>query len=318
VGFRTIALATSPTGVSAERRELERSYDNWLPSVNLVADFTPELLGRLSVARVMSRPDLGPLINSSPSITATTRNGTATNPLLDPIVADTFDAALEWYFRPGSLFSVAYFRKNIETFIQTAPNSIPFNQLGLPDALLTGTNSSPNDVFTIRQPLNTPGGVLKGFEVNFQTPFRFLPGFLSNFGVLASYVHVTSKIDYIVPGSNPPTFFTADLVGLSKDGASGTLYYEDSRFSIRSTANYRSPFIRGIIAANGSDYQGNAETLFVDASASYNITDNLRLILEATNLTDERNTLFIDGTRQDTLFETRIGRTFNFGVNAKF
>jgi len=318
VGYRVVALATSPTGVTALTNTVDRSYENWLPSANIVFDFTPSLLGRVSVARVLSRPELGQLIASSPAITATTRNGTANNPLLAPIVANTVDASLEWYFRPGSLLSVAYFHKNIETFIQTAPNQIVYNQLGLPDALLTGTNSVPTDVFTIRQPLNTPGGPLEGVEVNFQTPFRFLPGFLSNFGVLASYVHVTSKIDYIVPGSNPPTFFSADLVGLSKDGASGTLYYEDSKFSIRGTANYRSPFIRGIIAANGSDYQGNAETLFVDASAYYNLTDNIRVIVEATNLTDERNTLFVDGTRQDTLFETRIGRTVNFGINAKF
>jgi hypothetical protein len=42
------------------------------------------------------------------------------------------------------------------------------------------------------------------------------------------------------------------------------------------------------------------------------------LIVEAQNLTDERNTLFIDSTREDTLFETRIGRTFTLGATYKF
>jgi iron complex outermembrane recepter protein len=42
------------------------------------------------------------------------------------------------------------------------------------------------------------------------------------------------------------------------------------------------------------------------------------VILEAQNLTDERNTLFIDSRREDTLFETRIGRTFTFGATMKF
>lgn len=46
--------------------------------------------------------------------------------------------------------------------------------------------------------------------------------------------------------------------------------------------------------------------------------DNLMLIVEARNLTDERNTLFIDSTREDTLFETRIGRTFTLGATYKF
>lgn len=315
VGFLVRPLATSPTGVTGLRNEVERSYKDWLPSANVVMEFTPQLMGRLSAAKVMSRPELGPLIPSSASITATTRNGSANNPFLDPIRATTFDAALEWYFAPGSLLSAAYFYKDIKTFIQTDTASIPFNQLGLPSELLNGTNSSPNDIFTIRQPLNTPGGPLKGFELNAQVPFRFLPGPWSNFGALANYTRVKSKIDYIVTVGGVRTTYTADLVGLSRNAASGTLFYEDARFGARATASYRGPYIRGIIGVNGNDYQGNKANTFVDASASYKLNDQIKLFLEAQNLTDERNTLFIDGTRQDTLFETRIGRTFNFGVN---
>lgn len=116
-----------------------------------------------------------------------------------------------------------------------------------------------------------------------------------------------------------PTVTTInDLVGLSKNTASGTLYYEDDRFSIRSTANYRDRFIRGIPASPGSDLQGNKPTLYVDASASYGITDNIKLIADATNLTHERNVLYTDSVRQDTLFETRIGRAVTAGVNVRF
>jgi TonB-dependent receptor len=319
VGYLVRSLATSPTGVTGLRNEVNRSYEDWLPSANLVFEFMPNLLGRVSFAEVMSRPEYGPLTPSSASITATTRNGSANNPFLDPIRASTFDAALEWYFRPGSLLSVAYFYKNIKSFIQNDTKPIIFSDLGLPAELLNGTNSSPNDTFLIRQPLNTPGGPLKGFEVNAQVQLDFLPGPLSNLGVLANYTHVTSDIEYILPSpAGQRITYTADLIGLSKDAASGTLFYEDDRFSIRATASYRGPYIRGIIGVNGNDYQGNKGNTFVDASASYNLSENFKLILEAQNLTDERNTLFIDGTRQDTLFETRIGRTVTFGANFQF
>ena len=65
----------------------------------------------------MSRAELGSL---TPSIaaTVTTQNATVNNPLLEPIRATTADLGLEWYFRPGSLLSVAYFYKDIETYIQ--------------------------------------------------------------------------------------------------------------------------------------------------------------------------------------------------------
>lgn len=317
VGYLVQSRATSPTGVTGVRNEVKTGYTDWLPSMNVVMEFTPKLLGRISAASVMSRPELGPLIPSSASITATTRNGSSNNPFLQPIRANTFDAGLEWYFQPGSLLSIAYFYKDIKTFIQTDTVLIPFDQLGLPNSLLDNTNSAPDDIFTIRQPLNTPGGPLKGFEVNAQVGMTFLPGFLKNFGVLANYTRVTSEIDYIVTVNGVRTTYTADLIGLSKNAASGTLYYEDSRFSIRGTASYRDKYIRGIIGVNGNDYQGNKANTFVDASASFNLTDQIKLIVEAQNLTDERNTLYIDGTREDTLFETRIGRTFTFGVNFK-
>ncbi len=59
-------------------------------------------------------------------------------------------------------------------------------------------------------------------------------------------------------------------------------------------------------------------TSIVDASASWNFNDNLTLILEAQNLTNERNTLYIDSVREDTLFQTEIGRTYTLGATVKF
>jgi TonB-dependent receptor len=309
------APAGSQYPTVGRRGDVNRSYEDWLPSINLVAEITPKLQARFSAASVMSRPELGQLTPVS-GVTVATRTGTVNNPFLDPIRANTYDAALEWYFAPGSLLSVAYFRKNIQTYIQSISEQVPYSSLGLPDALLDGTPSTPADIFTVNRSNNTPGGPLNGVEVNAQVQLSFLPGFLSNFGVLGSYTYVKSKITYIL---SPIQTTTDDLIDLSKNAASGTLYYEDKRFSIRGTASYRASFNRGIPSgANDSDVRANASTLFVDASASYNLTENVKLIVEAQNLTDERNTLYIDSKRQDPLFETRLGRTFNVGATVKF
>ncbi|MEG3163231.1 TonB-dependent receptor [Sphingomonas sp. PB2P19] len=303
-----------------KRGDVDRSYDDWLPSINLVAELTSKLQARISAAAVMSRPELGQLTPTA-GVTVATRTGSVNNPFLDPIRANTFDAALEWYFAPGSLLSVAYFHKNIGSYIQSISSQVPYSSLGLPDALLDGTPSTPADIFTVNRSANTPGGPLDGVEVNAQIQLSFLPGFLSNLGVLGSYTYVKSKINYILASTNgvPTQTTTDDLIDLSKNAASGTLYYEDTRFSIRSTASYRASFNRGIPSgANDSDVRANASTLFVDASASYNLTDAIKLIVEAQNLTDERNTLYIDSIRQDPLFETRLGRTFTMGATVKF
>lgn len=313
------APGQTPTNLRGQYGQVLRAYDDWLPSANVVIEPVRDLLVRLAAAKVMSRPELGQLAPTS-GITATTRSGNINNPYLDPIRADTYDAALEWYFQPGSLLSVAYFHKNIKTYVQRVTSQIPFNQLGLPVALLDNTNTAPTEEFTVGQPLNTPGGKLNGVEVNAQVQLRFLPGFLGNFGVLGNYTHVTSRIRYILAsaGGVPTVTTTADLVGLSKNTASGTIFYEDARFSIRATASYRDRYIRAIPASPGSDLQGNSPNTFVDAAAAFNVNDHIKLIVEAQNLTDARNNLYIDSVRRDTLFQTRIGRTFNFGVNFQF
>ncbi|WP_294333472.1 TonB-dependent receptor [uncultured Sphingomonas sp.] len=313
------ATGQTPTNLRGQYAQVVRGYDDWLPSGNLVIEPARNLLLRFAAAKVMARPDLGQLAPTS-GITATTRTGNINNPYLDPIRADTFDAAAEWYFQPGSLLSVAYFHKNIKTFVQRVTSQIPFNQLGLPVALLDNSATAPTEIFTVGQLVNTPGGKLNGIEVNAQVQLRFLPGFLKNIGVLGNYTHVTSKIRYILASVNgvPTVTTTADLVGLSKNTASGTVFYEDNKFSIRATASYRDRYIRAIPASPGSDLQGNSPNTFVDASASFNLNDHVKLIVEAQNITDERNNLYIDSVRRDTLFQTRIGRTFNFGVNFQF
>jgi TonB-dependent receptor len=314
-GYIALAAASSPTGLTGQYAAARNNYDDWLPSANVVIEPIDNVLVRFSGAKVLARPELG-LLTPTSGVNPVTRVGNINNPFLDPIRATTFDVALEWYFRPGSLLSAAFFYKDIKSFIQNVNSQIPFNQLGLPNALLENSNTSPDELFTVSQPFNTPGGKLKGIELNAQIPFTFFDGFLSNFGVLANYTHVTSKINYILASVNgtPTVTTTADLVGLSPNTASATLYYEDDKFSIRTTGNFRDQFIRGIPASPGSDLQGNAKTFYMDASASYNVTDRLKIIVEATNLTDEQNRLYIDSQRQDTLFETRIGRTFTFGV----
>jgi TonB-dependent receptor len=299
--------------------EVESDYSDTLPSFNVVFELTDNLLARLSGSKVMSRAELGNLTPTA-GVTATTRTGNVNNPYLEPIRAKTADLALEWYFSEGSLLSVAYFYKDIESYIQRITSVVPYRSLGLPDSLLDGTPASPTDDFTVGRLENTPGGPLKGFEVNAQVQFNFLPGFWSHFGVLANYTKAEAEIEYILTSANgvPTSTTTEDLVGLSPNAASGTLFYEDSHFSVRATAAYRDRFFRALPASPGSDVRGDLATTFVDAQASWYVNDHLTIMLEAQNLTGERNTLYIDNDREDTLFQTEIGTTYTLGATFKF
>ncbi|NIJ19087.1 TonB-dependent receptor [Sphingomonas naasensis] len=295
--------------------EVGRSYEDWLPSVNVALDITPNLIARASAARVMSRPSYGQLIPAG-SANLVIQTASFSNPFLEPIRANTFDAALEWYFAPGSLISAAYFYKDIETYIQTTSQQVAFQDIGLPLTLLNGTQLRPTDQFTVQRSNNTPGGPLRGFELNVQLPFRFLPGALRNFGALANYTRVRSNINYVI---SPTLSRTAPLVGLSPETASGTLYYEDSKFSIRSTVNYRAAFLTAVPSGSvDADSTSNASSVFIDASASYNLSDNIKLIAEVSNITNETNRLTVDTVRQDPLYTAYFGRTFALAVNFQF
>jgi TonB-dependent receptor len=214
------------------------------------------------------------------------------------------------------MLSAAYFYKDIESFIQRITEQVPYRSLGLPDSLLDGSPASPTDIFTVGRFQNTEGGPLKGYELNAQVQFNFLPGFWSNFGVLANYTKSDADIEYFISTTSPAV--TAQLVGMSPVTASGTLFYENNKFSVRTTAAYRDKYFRAIPASPGSDVRGDLATTFVDAQASWYFNDNLTFILEAQNLTGERSTLYIDDTREDTLFQTEIGTTYTFGATFKF
>jgi len=321
VGFiPTAAPEDSPYATRSERTDVNRQYDDLLPSANVVVEFTPSLQGRVSVAEVMSRPNLGFLIPSG-GVNPVTRTGSVGNPFLEPIRANTYDVALEWYFDEGALASVAYFEKDISTYIQSISSLVPYSELGLPNSLLEGSAASPDDLFTVNRSSNTEGGPLNGVELNLQLPMTFLPGAWQDLGLLANYTHVTSEIDYVLQSEDgvPTLTTTNDLIGLSENAASATLYYENERFSVRTTGSYRSGYLRAVPSgANDSDVLGNESTFFMDASASYYLSDSLTLTFEAQNLTNERNTLYIDSERRDPLFETEIGRTFTIGVSAAF
>ena len=296
---------------------VNRSYDDWLPSANVAMDVTSNFVVRLAAARVMARPQLGNLspggsINTTGQLSITTGN-----PLLDPFRATTLDASFEWYFAPESLVSVGLFYKDIGTFIQTLRTEIPYNQTGLPLSLIPA-NFTGSELFLVTAPINTEGGPLKGFEVNFQAPFRFLPGLLSNFGTILNFTYVESKISYLTSATNT-TLIRDDLVNLSPRSWNATLYYDDGRFSVRGSVAYRSDYLQRVPAQNVvNDVEGKNSTLNVDASASFALNDNITLTAEAINLTDEFNDQFVDRDRNSPSVIHHTGRQFYLGARVRF
>jgi TonB-dependent receptor len=332
---RSTGYQNTPTGFTLV--EVDRSYENWLPSANVSVELADGLIARVAAAKVIARPDIG-TVNPGGSFSISGGNRTLTlgNPFIEPTKATDLDLSLEYYFARESAIVVGFFYKDISSFVATSTQSVPFNQLGLPESLLAGTTVQPTDLFTVTQPVNSEGGKVKGVEIGFQSPFRFLPGPLSNLGIQANYTYVKSDIQYPLANNVGAPVVTQSLVNLSPHGANATLYYEDDRLSVRGSVAYRSAYLTNVPGRNGvapgngpvfnanagqptfNDVEGTHGTINIDASASYKINDNFSVTLEAINLTDEYTDQYIDSAADRLSVLHHTGRQFWIGTRFKF
>jgi TonB-dependent receptor len=324
LGVRYVKTSQSSHGVAVINGEntpveAKRDYTDTLPSLNLVAELTPDFLLRFGAAKVMARPGLGSL---TPGVTVSVSGGARTvkggNPNLDPIRAKTYDFAAEWYFNEASLLSVGLFYKDIDSFAQNTNERRAFNTSGLPDSVAIDLGASPNDDFSFQVPINTPGGALKGAEANYVQTFTFLPGKFSNFGAQLNYTFVDSKIQYMT--SKGDNSLKTDLTGLSRHSWSATLFYQGDRFSGRVSATNRDDYliqVPGTEQGFTDDVHGQSGNTFVDASLRYKLNDRMELSLEGTNLTNEPSQTWVGASSQLPLDYSETGRVYLVGFRYK-
>ncbi len=309
-GVRYVRTEVTATGIlSGTSVSVDNSYNDWLPSVSVVLEPTSNLLLRGNVARQMARPTLSSLTPGG-NFSAFSETLSFGNPQLDPFRANSIDFGVEWFFAPEALLSATVFYKDIRTFVTRETSSVPFSELGLPNSLLDGSPSSPDNIFSVTRNINGQGGNLKGLEVQYQQPFTFLPGVLQNFGYIGNLTLLDSKVNFGTVAN--PNF--NQLTGLSKTGFNSTLYYEDDRFSARVSGAYRSSFLTRVPGQNGNDVEGTRGTLNIDASMSYALTDQIKLTVEGINLTDEIRKQFVDSVGDRPVTFNHTGRTILFGA----
>jgi TonB-dependent receptor len=335
VGMRYARTDQSSTGLnSGVAVTIERSYDDWLPSANLALYPTDNIIIRAAIARVVTRPTLGNLTPGG-SADGFNRRVTFGNPFLNPFRAWSYDLGFEWYFAPQSIFSVALFRKEVSSFPVQLNITDSFDSTGLPVSVLLPSSpafqdpairAAPN--WQISTVINGAGATLNGVEIALQAPFKFLPGWLSNFGGIVNATYVDSSAEYTVGspvtqtcvGAAPCTFGglinvprDGTLFGLSKWAANATLYYDDGKFSARATVSYRSRYADAN-SGTGNIFEGYNRALNLDASVRYQLTRNIEVSVEGVNLTDDYRDRYTDIDANRNYENNHFGRTILFGA----
>lgn len=274
-----------------------------LPSLTLKLDVNDDFVVRLGAAKVVGYANTEDL-NTNIDID---RSGEADagSPDLDPFEADQIDIIGEWYFSEGALLALAYFYKDIQSFLITTSQeeTVPAYQHedDAPGVLRTVAN--------VERRTNGDGGKIEGWELLYQQNFTSLPGWLSGLGVTGSYSLIDSEAPDPLGGDAK---FTQE--GLSENNLNLTVFWEQGPVGLRLAYNYRDEYIDRIQLNEGVFSDSYEDLAF---SARYDVTDSIRVSFDASNLLDETQR-FYQSHKEATRSITEVGKSYNLGISATF
>ena len=254
-GYQPADDAVTPTNV-------RQTYDELLPSANLVLETRPDLLWRSSLARVMARPDyqdLAPRLSLNSGDFASASGG---NPALKPVTGWQLDTAIEFYPAENGLLSAGAFYKKLDNFFQTSTR----------DALING------QMYELTQPDNGANARIAGIELALQTR---LPEPLHHWGVETNYTRTWSRADYMTD-----TGTSRDrLADVASNSLNLGIYRESEHWDMRLHYSWRDRVLNQVASANLAAQNIDAFGS-LDMHAAWHIHTGLSLTAEATNLTN--------------------------------
>ena len=304
---RFVTTASGPQTASS-------NYDAWLPSFNLKLELADDLISRFAASKAIALPDMGQVRNKiATSVDIDTVRGKPANPegaqewesaiqsakvinwkgeggnpYLMPMESTQYDASLEWYFaNSGSLTGTVFYKDLSNFFIHGASLQTISNPLNGESQIV--------DVVSTR---NGGDGKMYGYEIAYQQFFDMLPEPFDGLGMQANYTWIkasgvpNNEEDYgnadwvggVTDTGARVNMDSVPLQGQSEHTANLVLMYEKNDWSARLAYNWRSKYLlttRDVI----SKYPlWNDDAGFMDGSVFYNLSDNVTVGMQATNL----------------------------------
>ncbi|WP_264392553.1 TonB-dependent receptor [Porphyrobacter sp. ULC335] len=359
IGLRYVDTSQSSTGTISGGRvnEVNASYDNWLPSVNLGFEVMEDTFIRLAFAKTITRARLDQLaanqnINVNPLSCSDTNadqipdtvigfnppalvcfNLSGGNPTLQPYRSTSFDISFEKYFTPGTAIIVAAFHKDLSDWVVNQPTVLDLTQqiqnAGFGSILTTAPQLA---VGAFDGPVNFSDGSITGIEGTVRVNFGDLVDVLDGFGGFYSVTYSDATID--PPGQTPIA-----IPGYSDLTWSSDIFYEKNGFRAKLAARHRGAFLSEVPNfAGGLEGANSQSETILDAQIGYtfekegSFLNGVQVLAEVFNLTNEpfvtENELF-DRAPGSTpapqslgvSFPSRheiYGRTFQFTIRKSF
>ena len=249
---------------------------NLFPMVNLKYETDEKSNLRFGYTHTIIRPDF---IKLTPFEIVDQNRQTITtgNPDLEPSTSTNIDLMYERFLDNIGLFSTGVFYKDMTEFI--------FNE----STIISG---GEYDGYFREMPKNGETAFIFGAEIAWQQQLKFLPGFLSDFGIYANYSYTYSEAKITVPDERriampqqAPHIFNVAL-SYSKAGFTGQLSYSFRDTWLHSVGvEDRAPSVSQIDEVYLDRFFMKSGQL--DLALSYHITPELKIYANMNNLTGE-------------------------------
>lgn len=276
---------------------VSNTYGAVLPSANVKFDLTSDMLLRLAASKTLTRPNMSDMGVSNwygGRVGYVTSGGG--NPYLRPMRANNYDVSYEWYLSKTNYVSAALFMKKLTDFIE--------------QELKDTTSPLFTETVHDTRVRNGQKGTIKGAELAGQ--YAFDHALLQGFGVSANFTYVDASATR-ADGTDP---FNCGYPGLSRQSFNTSAFFENSRFQVRASYNWRSHYVA---SCNGGSTVPSHVAAYgqTDGSLRYNLTPTMSLYADLINLNNAKRHMYADNENEFLDIEN-VGRRYNFGLRAAF
>ena len=296
-GNKILANVITPT-------RSERSYNNWLPTVQGRYDLDPKTSIRAAWTNAVVRANFSQLAPGVNLISST--EAQIGNPQLNAMKASNLDLGIERRLLDDGSVSAYLFSKDIKNFTYTT------NLAGT--APWTGYTSAISYA-------NGDKAKVHGIEVGYSQSLRMLPAPFNHliFSANVSLSKSDANIGRFDKASSSYKTRSITLPGQSDRVGNLMLGYEDGAISTRVAINYKSPYLLEL----GSDILAADQDRIVDTqkqidfSFAYQINRRYQIIVEANNLNNEVYYVYQGQKSLNAQYE-HYGRTYKASLKIVF
>lgn len=308
-----------PLGQNAPTTFTTKRTD-WFPSLHMRADLTDQLVGRLSYSRGQVRPTFDDAKNfQTIETTQVTTGGQVRtiertldggNPLLEPLIADQFDATIGWYpSRATSITAAAFYKILDNPFISTSFEGADVVLAGLaPLDPVAGTGFSAADTVG-----NGGSGKLYGVELGIN---QFFGGALDGFFASGNLTLIEgeARSEFVRDNASLRLEDQANII------ANLSLGYEDDRVTARVSGTYVGDRLESVDSSAEELDTIRASLLTIDVNLRFNMTDAVQLYADVVNITNEKDYRYTRGIDGFGIVDrtSDYGRTFQLGAIVQF